>query len=137
MDFRHVITARLRLDAVVPDDEDEHVALMSAPGGWAHLPSGRRTSPDRTAEAIQHSVGHWERSRLGHWTTRLLVDRDRPVVAHLLEHDVASRVRAERAGLSLVWRGPDAGDPDPDAACLVFADRPLDSELLTRITAHA
>ena len=41
------------------------------------------------------------------------VDPSRPVVAYLLEHNVESRVRAERAGLSLVWRGPDAGNPDP------------------------
>lgn len=52
MELRHVTTARLRLDAVVPDDLDEHFALMSDPAVWAHLPSGRHTSVDRTAEAI-------------------------------------------------------------------------------------
>ena len=191
MELRHVTTARLRLDAVVPDDLDEHYALMSDPGVWRHLPSGRHTSPERTAEAIRHSVGHWERDGLGYWTARLLVDLtgtplragdvvgtggcavrvgttwwnlyyrltppawghglaaelvesaldaartvapDRPVVASLLEHNVESRVRAERAGLSLVWRGPDAGNPDPAAVRLVYADRPLDDDVLAHVT---
>ena len=193
MELRHLTTARLRLDAVVPDDLAEHVSLMSDPGVWTHLPSGRHTSPERTAEAIEHSVGHWERDGLGYWTARLLVDlagtplragdvvgtggcalregtswwnlyyrltpaawghglaaelvttaldaartvdRSRPVIASLLEHNVQSRVRAERAGLSLVWRGPDAGNPDPVAVRLVYADRPIDPDLLERIAAH-
>jgi RimJ/RimL family protein N-acetyltransferase len=58
VEFRHVVTDRLRLDAVIPEDLDEHFALMSDAGVWEHLPSGRHTSPERTAEAIQHSVGH-------------------------------------------------------------------------------
>ena len=193
MELRHISTARLRLDAVVPEDLDEHYALMSDPGVWAHLPSGRYTSPDRTAEAIAHSVGHWERDGLGYWTARLLVDLagtplragdvvgtggcalrvgtswwnlhyrlsppawghglaaelvdaaleaartvapDRPVVAYLLEHNVRSRARAERAGLELVWRGPDAGNPDPAAVRLVYSDRALDDDLLARIAAQ-
>jgi hypothetical protein len=63
------------------------------------------------------------------------VDPDRPVVAYLLEHNVQSRGRAERAGLSLVWRGPDTGNPDPDAVRLVYADRPLPDDVLARVTA--
>ncbi|MBM7804603.1 RimJ/RimL family protein N-acetyltransferase [Geodermatophilus bullaregiensis] len=62
---------------------------------------------------------------------------DRPVVAYLLEHDVDSRGRAERAGLRLVWRGPDAGNPDPAAVRLVHADRRLDPAVLERTTALA
>ena len=65
------------------------------------------------------------------------VDPDRPVIAYLLEHNAESRGRAEKAGLTLVWRGPDAGNPDPDAVRLVYADRPVDGELLDRITALA
>jgi RimJ/RimL family protein N-acetyltransferase len=186
-----VETARLRLDAVVPEDLDAHFALMSDPGVWAHLPSGRHTSRERTAEAIAHSVGHWARDGLGYWTARLgedlpgtplragamvgtggcalrvgtawwnlyyrltppawghglaaelvtaaldaahAVAPDRPVVAYLLEHNVESRGRAEKAGLTLVWRGPDAGNPDPDAVRLVYADRPVEGELLDRVT---
>jgi RimJ/RimL family protein N-acetyltransferase len=195
VDFRHVGTPRLQLDAVVRGDLDEHVALMSDPGVWAHLPSGRHTDPAKTAEGIEHSVGHWSRDGLGYWTARLrrdltdppvglesgavvgtggcarregtawwnlyyrltpaawglglaaelvtaaidaaqAVDPDRPVVAYLLEHNVESRGRAERAGLSLVWRGPDAGNPDPAAVRLVYADRPLTGALLGQVTAQ-
>jgi hypothetical protein len=58
------------------------------------------------------------------------------VIASLLEHNAQSRGRAERAGLSLVWRGPDVGNPDPHAVRLVFSDRPIDADRLARITAH-
>ncbi|RBY89128.1 N-acetyltransferase [Blastococcus sp. TBT05-19] len=190
--MRHLTTARLLLDAVVPEDLDEHFALMSDPGVWAHLPSGRHTTPERTAEAIQHSVGHWSRDGLGYWTARLRSDLpaagldagamvgtggcavrvgtdwwnlyyrftppawghglaaelvgaaldaahavrpELPVIAYLLEHNVESRGRAERSGLSLVWRGPDAGNPDPDAVRLVYTDRSLDDGLLDRVVA--
>jgi RimJ/RimL family protein N-acetyltransferase len=74
VDFRHVETPRLHLDAVVPDDLGEHFALMSDPGVWAHLPSGRHTEPARTLEGIRHSVGHWDRDGLGYWTARLRED---------------------------------------------------------------
>ena len=63
------------------------------------------------------------------------VDPDRPIVAYLLEHNVESRGRAERAGLSLVWRGPDAGNPDPAAVRLLYADRPLPGDVLARVVA--
>jgi len=192
VDFRHVETPRLHLDAVIPDDLDEHFALMSDPGVWTHLPSGRHTEPARTLEGIRHSVGHWERDRLGYWTARLredlpgtelragamvgtggcalrvgtswwnlyyrltpaawglglaaeLVDAaldaartvapQRPVIAYLLEHNTRSRGRAERTGLSLLWRGPDAGNPDPDAVRLIYADRPLTGDLLAQVAA--
>lgn len=52
---------------------------------------------------------------------------DLPVTAYLLAHNVGSRRAAERAGLTQVWRGPDAGNPDPDAVRLVYADRDLDA----------
>ncbi|WP_432499331.1 GNAT family N-acetyltransferase [Kineococcus gypseus] len=50
---------------------------------------------------------------------------DLPVTAYLLETNARSAATAERAGLHLVWRGPDAGNPDPAAVRLVYADRPL------------
>jgi RimJ/RimL family protein N-acetyltransferase len=191
---RHLLTARLRLDAVVPDDLDEHVALMSDADVWKHLPSGRHTSPEQTMAGIEHSVRHWATDGLGYWTARLrkdlpeagldagamagtggcavrvgtswwnlyyrltppawglglaaelvsaaidaahAVDPDRPVIAYLLEHNVESRGRAERAGLAQVWRGPDAGNPDPAAVRLVYADRPLTNDVLARVTALA
>lgn len=54
--------------------------------------------------------------------------RDMPVVAYLLEHNHASRRVADKLGLTLQHRGPDAGNPDPSAARLVYADRPLTPE---------
>ena len=48
-----------------------------------------------------------------------------PVIAYLLEHNVSSRRVAEKLGLSLRHRAPDAGNPDPSAMRLVFSDRAL------------
>lgn len=53
-----------------------------------------------------------------------------PVVAYLLEHNAASARVAQKMGLTLVHRGPDAGNPDPKAIRLVYADRPLTSDEL-------
>lgn len=51
--------------------------------------------------------------------------RDVPVVAYLLEHNHASRRVVDKLGLTLQHRGPDAGNPDPGAVRLVYADREL------------
>ena len=59
-----------------------------------------------------------------------------PITAFLLEHNGASRRTAERAGLQLAWRGTDAGNPDPAAVRLVYADRTLSDEHLAAMTAH-
>lgn len=53
-----------------------------------------------------------------------------PVVAYLLEHNAGSRRAAERAGLRCVWTGPDAGNPNPAAVRLIYADRPIDDETI-------
>jgi RimJ/RimL family protein N-acetyltransferase len=58
------------------------------------------------------------------------VDPGRPVTAFLVEHNRGSKRVAERAGLTLQWRGPDRGNPDPGAIRLVYADRPLTPGLL-------
>lgn len=60
---------------------------------------------------------------------------DLPVTAYLLEHNVRSRTAAERSGLELVWSGPDAGNPDPGAVRLLFADRPLEAGTVAVLTA--
>jgi RimJ/RimL family protein N-acetyltransferase len=60
-----------------------------------------------------------------------------PVVALLLEHNAASRAVAEKAGLNLVWRGPDRGNPDPDAVRLIYADREMDSASLGKLHADS
>lgn len=59
------------------------------------------------------------------------VDPARAVVAYLLEHNTASARVAEKLGMTLVDRGPDAGNPDPDAVRLVYADRALDDAGIT------
>lgn len=61
------------------------------------------------------------------------VEPERPVLAYLLEHNVASRRTAEKLGLVLVWRGPDAGNPDPDAVRLVYLDREPDAQLRAEV----
>jgi RimJ/RimL family protein N-acetyltransferase len=65
------------------------------------------------------------------------VEPDRPVVAHLLEHNEASRRTAERLGMRLAWRGPDRPNPDPDAVRLVYVDREPTTELVEAIESHA
>lgn len=55
---------------------------------------------------------------------------ERPVLAYLVEHNHASRRTAERLGLHLVWRGPDADNPDPAAIRLVYLDREPDDALV-------
>lgn len=59
-----------------------------------------------------------------------------PITALLLEHNLASRSVAEKSGLDLVWRGPDEGNPDPDAVRLVYADRNLTKEIVRAILTH-
>jgi RimJ/RimL family protein N-acetyltransferase len=58
-----------------------------------------------------------------------------PVIASLLENNAGSKATAERAGLQLAWRGPDAErNPDPDAVRLIYADRELDRGVLSTLT---
>ncbi len=53
---------------------------------------------------------------------------DRPVIARVLEHNDASVRTAERAGLTLAWRGPAA--ENPSVTRLIFTDRAVSDELL-------
>lgn len=53
-----------------------------------------------------------------------------PVVAYLLEHNLASARVAEKVGLALRHRAPDAGNPDASAIRLVYSDRELTAEQL-------
>ncbi|MEM9464671.1 MAG: GNAT family N-acetyltransferase [Actinomycetota bacterium] len=55
------------------------------------------------------------------------IDPGLPVVAYMLEHNTASWRVAERIGMHRLWTGPDAGNPDPAAVRLVYADRDDDS----------
>ncbi|GAA2466510.1 GNAT family N-acetyltransferase [Agromyces soli] len=53
-----------------------------------------------------------------------------PIVAYLLEHNTASARVAEKVGLTLRHRAPDAGNPDASAIRLVYADRELSAAQL-------
>jgi RimJ/RimL family protein N-acetyltransferase len=57
------------------------------------------------------------------------VEPARPVLAYLLEDNVASRRTTERLGLQQVWRGPDPDNPDPTAIRVVYVDRDPGDEL--------
>ncbi|OJU40879.1 MAG: GNAT family N-acetyltransferase [Microbacterium sp. 69-10] len=57
-----------------------------------------------------------------------------PVIAYLVEHNRASAAVAEKVGLALVHRAPDAGNPDPGVLRLVYADRALtEAQLATAL----
>lgn len=58
------------------------------------------------------------------------VDPGIPISAILLEHNLASKAIAEKLGLRLTWRGPDEGNPDPDAVRLIYTDRDVGPEQL-------
>lgn len=58
------------------------------------------------------------------------VKPDLPIVACLLEHNVASARVAQKLGMRLIHRGADAGNPDTAAMRLVYADRALSREEL-------
>ncbi|MEV4628335.1 GNAT family N-acetyltransferase [Micromonospora sp. NPDC049523] len=59
---------------------------------------------------------------------------DLPLTAYLLEGNTRSQRTTERAGLRQVWRGPDAGNPDPHAIRLLYADRDLSPALVQTLT---
>jgi RimJ/RimL family protein N-acetyltransferase len=59
---------------------------------------------------------------------------DLPVTAYLLEGNDRSRRTVEGLGLHRVWRGPDAGNPDPTAVRLLHSDRPLSPSVVSTLT---
>lgn len=77
--------------------------------------------------ADTHGHGYATEAAIAAVATARDVRPDLPVVAYLLEHNVASMKVAEKVGLQLRHRAPDAGNPDPDAVRLVYADRELTS----------
>jgi RimJ/RimL family protein N-acetyltransferase len=62
------------------------------------------------------------------------VRADLPLTAYLLEGNTRSQRTTERAGLRLVWRGPDVGNPDPQAVRLLYADQDLSPALVKALT---
>ncbi len=88
----------------------KHGAFWNLGYRLAHEAHGRGIA----TRASRHAVDQAQRVR-----------PELPVVAYLLEHNLASARVAQKVGLSLQHRGPDAGNPDPSAVRLVYADRPL------------
>ncbi|WP_369254665.1 GNAT family N-acetyltransferase [Geodermatophilus amargosae] len=135
MDLRHLTTPRLRLDAVVPGDLDAHAALLSDPGTWEHLPSGRRTSAEQTTAGIAHSQRHWARDGLGYWTARLRADLGGLRAGQVVGTGGCAR-RDGTDWWDLHYRfTPAARGQGLAAERLVYADRPLDADLPARVAA--
>ena len=80
---------------------------------------GYRLAVDAQGRGLATELARRAMTRAG--TTR----PDLPIVAYLLEHNLASAAVARKLGLTLVDRGPDNGNPDESAIRLIFADRPL------------
>ncbi|WP_203704575.1 GNAT family N-acetyltransferase [Asanoa iriomotensis] len=57
-----------------------------------------------------------------------------PITAYLVEGNDRSLRTVERTGLKQVWRGPDAGNPNPTATRLLYSDQPLSPSVLTALT---
>ncbi len=94
---------------------------LKAPGWWN---LGYRLAAEVHGKGLATEAG---RVALAEANT---VRADAPVVAYLLEHNIASMKVAEKLGMTLRRRAPDAGNPDPSAVRLVYADRPLTEEQL-------
>lgn len=85
---------------------------------FAHHVQGQGLATELSLEAVRQAQAH---------------NPELPVVAYLLEHNTASARVAQKVGLTLMHRGPDAGNPDPHAIRLVYADRPINEEQLAII----
>lgn len=58
-----------------------------------------------------------------------------PITAVVAERNARSSRAVERAGLQMVWRGPDRKDPESTSAVLLYADRALSEEQMRALTA--
>lgn len=106
----------------LPDDERVigHAGCSLRPAGWWNL--GYRFAADVHGRGLASEAARVAVEQAG------AVRPAAPVVAYLLDHNVASRKVAERLGMTLQHRGPDEGNPDPAAVRLVYADRDLTEE---------
>jgi RimJ/RimL family protein N-acetyltransferase len=64
------------------------------------------------------------------------VDPTIPIVASVLEHNLASRAVATGAGLRLEWQGMETDGPSAGALRLLFCDREADAALLEALHAR-
>lgn len=91
----------------------------SEDAGGAFWNLGYRFAPEAQGRGLATELARHAMARA------LKVDPELPIVAFLLEHNEASAAVAGKLGMTLQHRGPDAGNPDPVAIRLVFADREL------------
>lgn len=59
-----------------------------------------------------------------------------PITAYVLAGNGRSQAAVARTGMTLVWRGADAGNPDASAVRLLYADRQLSDEVVQALTEH-
>lgn len=97
-------------------------ASRSVPGAFWNL--GYRFRPEAQGRGLATAVSRDATEAAA------TIDAELPVVAYLLEHNTASAKVARKLGFELVHRAPDAGNPDPAAIRLVFADRELTASQL-------
>ncbi|MGP5007405.1 GNAT family N-acetyltransferase [Brachybacterium tyrofermentans] len=81
-------------------------------------------------DADHHGHGYATELALTARTAAEQVPPQRPVIAHLLEHNHASAAVARKSGLTLVDRGPDVGNPDPNAIRLIYSNTALTADQL-------
>lgn len=106
-------------------DEDAvlgHAGCALRPAGWWNL--GYRFAAETHGRGLAT-----EAARAG-LEAAVVARPEAPIVAYLLEHNIASKRVAEKLGMTLQQRGHDFGNPDPDAVRLVYADRGLSEEQL-------
>lgn len=136
-----------RLDRPTPGDIPAIHAIYSDPRVWKHLPSGRFSERAQTERMVGGWIEGSARDHLSSWILRDVETGEAveaahrlrpeiPVVAYLLEHNVASAHVATGVGLVLVHRCADTGNPDPTAIRLVFVDRELDEAELATVLEH-
>lgn len=92
------------------------------PGGWWNL--GYGIAPDARCAGVGT-----EASRPALAAAREIAPES-PVIAWLLEHNIASERVATKLGMTRQYRAPDEGNPNPDAVRLIYADRDLTAEEL-------
>ncbi|NYE96637.1 RimJ/RimL family protein N-acetyltransferase [Psychromicrobium silvestre] len=66
-----MLTERLDLSPLRPEDLDDLYQIYSDPETWQHLPSGRHTEPSRSLAMIESSERDWQESGVGRWAIRL------------------------------------------------------------------
>jgi len=65
-----VLTERLELRPLGPDDVDDVYAIMSDPDVWRHRPELVHTDPATSADWVARAAARWESDGLSYWGVR-------------------------------------------------------------------